>query len=533
MTSLRPLTKRRTPMKKRNLKIQYDKLMAGEGSAGAISATDFTSTDLDNILDSADAQDRKDRLAEVRTRFASFPSGLKPLMPTPKPTTIRRPSRARSTMPKTSSACLRGSGVLEFHIVVQPESDSESQAEYQKMSTRLQANGPRVEAGDVSRWYLVDNIKQVKWPAAKYGGKSYVLLWTTPEKSLDHRSGQKSWALKDARSETLQTGETVVAFTFNAQGGVLFGELTGPNKQHPMAVVLDDKIVNIATIQSKITETGTINGGSEGFSQSELEYLVNTLTAGSLPAQLAENPISERQVGSQLGEDNLRHGLIACGLGLVVVAVFLIGYYYVAGIVATFAVFMNVVLILGVMAALNATFTLPSIAGIVLTIGTAVDANVLIFERLREEQHRGLSLRMALRNAYGKAFSAIVDSNMTTVITSLFLIWFGTEEVKGFGITLIIGIVASLFTALFVTRTIFGIMIDVFGMKKLGSLPLTFPKWDKAASAEHRLDGNGLGVCDLQRDCHRRGANDVRHQSAAKGRCSISSLLPVLQCNSN
>jgi len=135
--------------------------------------------------------------------------------------------------------------------------------------------------------------------------------------------------------------------------------------------------------------------------------------------------------------------------------------------------------LLGVMAALNATFTLPSIAGIVLSVGTAVDANVLIFERLREEQHRGLSLRMALKNAYDKAMSAILDSNATTFITSFFLIWFGTEEVKGFGITLIIGILASLFTALFVTRTIFGLLIDKFGVRELRSLPLTFPKWDK------------------------------------------------------
>src|SRR6185437_9290060 len=110
--------------------------------------------------------------------------------------------------------------------------------------------------------------------------------------------------------------------------------------------------------------------------------------------------------------------------------------------------------------------------------GTAVDANVLIFERLREEQHRGLSLRLALRNAYGKAFSAIVDSNMTTAITSLFLIMFGTEEVKGFGVTLIIGIVASLFTALFVTRTVFNVLIENFGIKNLRSIPLVFPKWD-------------------------------------------------------
>ncbi len=459
------------------LRIDYDKLLSGEGSTDPIASTNLTSTDLDNILDSDDAQDRQTRLAEVRSRFTDFPDRLKAIDAYVSAFDARAKVKDSLDDAEDLKRMLRGSGVLEFHIVVEPQVDSE---EYRKMTARLQADGPRVEAGDQTRWYLVDNIKQVKYPAVTYGGKSYVLCWITPEKSLDQRAGQKSWALKDARSETLQTGETVVAFTFNAQGGVLFGELTGPNQKHPMAVVLDDKIINVATIQSKITESGTINGGQDGFSQSELEYLVNTLTAGSLPAQLAEQPISERQVGSQLGADNLRHGLVACGLGLVVVAVFLIGYYYVAGIVATFAVFMNVVLILGVMAALNATFTLPSIAGIVLTIGTAVDANVLIFERLREEQHRGLSLRMALRNAYGKAFSAIVDSNMTTVITSLFLIWFGTEEVKGFGITLIIGIVASLFTALFVTRTIFGIMIDVFGVKTLGSFPLTFPKWDKA-----------------------------------------------------
>jgi len=161
-----------------------------------------------------------------------------------------------------------------------------------------------------------------------------------------------------------------------------------------------------------------------------------------------------------------------------VVAIFLCGYYFLAGFVATCAVVMNVLLVLAVMAFLNATFTLPSIAGTVLSVGTAVDANVLIFERLREEQHRGLSLRLALRNAYGKAFSAIVDSNMTTAITSLFLIMFGTEEVKGFGVTLIIGIVASLFTALFVTRTVFNVLIENFGIKNLRSIPLVFPKWD-------------------------------------------------------
>jgi SecD/SecF fusion protein len=159
--------------------------------------------------------------------------------------------------------------------------------------------------------------------------------------------------------------------------------------------------------------------------------------------------------------------------------VILIGYYYLAGLVAFGAVCMNLLMILGVMAAGNFTFTLPGIAGIVLSIGAAVDANVLIFERLREEQERGLSLKLALRNAYAKAWSAIVDSNATTVITSVVLYSLGSEEVKGFGITLLIGLVSSLFTALFVTKTVFAVMIDKFGVKNLSSLPLTFPKWDK------------------------------------------------------
>ena len=250
-----------------------------------------------------------------------------------------------------------------------------------------------------------------------------------------------------------------------------------------MAIMLDGRVISAPNINSPITGgSGIITGGGNGFTAGEMDYLVRMLSAGSLPAQLNDEPISERTVGPQLGEDNLRAGLLACGLGLVVVAVFLIGYYYLAGVVAFGAILMNIVLILGSMAAIHATFTLPGIAAIVLTIGTAVDANVLVFERLREEQHRGLSLRMALRNAYDRAFSAIVDSNMTTVITSFFLILFGTEEVKGFGITLIIGIVCSLFTALFVTRTVFGILIDHFGVRQLGSLPLSSPSGTSCSS---------------------------------------------------
>src|SRR3954470_13993131 len=185
-----------------------------------------------------------------------------------------------------------------------------------------------------------------------------------------------------------------------------------------MAIMLDDRVLTAPNIQSQIGASGIITGT---YTKPELRYLISTLNAGSLPAQLAEEPISERTVGPQLGADNLRARLLSCVWVLVVVAIFLISYYYLSGVVALIAVVMNVVLILGSLAAINATFTLPGIAGIVLTIAASVDANVLIFERLREEQHRGLSLRMAMRNAYDRAFSAILDSNATTVFTSLFL----------------------------------------------------------------------------------------------------------------
>lgn len=376
---------------------------------------------------------------------------------------------------------LRGSGVLEYHILVQPDAEDISQIQAMRERLKPDGPGPIIQGGDTMRWFLVDpkGFHGQGYIVDTYRNKTYVLGWITPDKSLDHREGQKQWALTGASPEQDPNGQLVVGFTFDAQGASDFGNLTKNNIGKPLAVVLDGKVVNAAYIRSMITARGQIDGGAEGFSRAELDYLVNTLSAGSLPAQLEDQPISERHVEPELGRSNLVHGLLACVVGVAVVGVFLIGYYYLAGVVAFFAVIMNLLIVLGVMAALNATFTLPSIAGIVLSVGTAVDANVLIFERLREEQHRGLSLRMALRNAYDKAMSAILDSNATTFITSIFLIWFGTEEVKGFGTTLVIGILASLFTALFVTRTIFGLLVDHAGVRELGSLPLTFPKWDK------------------------------------------------------
>ncbi len=460
------------------LRIEYSNLLhpkpqPGELAARSpIAATNFQPDELDSIL--AEPK-RDDDLTSVRKQFSDFPARLKAI--DQYVTAFDSVKGARGSLDDVTDLKrkLQGAGVLEYHILFE---DYNSPA-YQKMVERLQTEGPKVKAGDDTRWFQVDDQKQFARPTVEYNKKRYALVYITREKSIDNRPGQKKWALKDAQIETEMSGEQVVGFTFDPQGGAYMRQLTQANVQKPMAIVLDGKIISAPNINDVIGERGLINGGEKGFTSQELDYLVSTLRAGSLPAQLAEEPISEKTVGPQLGQDNLRAGLLACFAGLAVVGVFLIGYYYLSGIVAFFAVVLNILIILAVMSALNATFTLPSIAGIVLTIGTAVDANVLVFERLREEELHGVGIRVALRNAYGKAFSAIFDSNMTTIITSACLILFGTEEVRGFGVTLIIGIVASLFTALFVTRTIFNVMVEHFGVKKLGSVPMSFPRWDK------------------------------------------------------
>jgi len=372
---------------------------------------------------------------------------------------------------------LRGSGVLEFHILV---TDLDS-PQAREMIERLEKQGPAPRPGDVMRWYEVDNPEEFKGHAVRtFADKQWVLAWTTPEKSMVHTKDSRPWGLRRAYKGYGPSGMPVVEFEFDEQGAALFGQLTRAHINQPLAIMLDDKVISAPNINTAIEGgRGYIEGGGGGFSEQELRYLVSTLSAGSLPAKLSEEPVSERTVGPQLGHDNLMAGFWSCVAGLLVTAFFMIGYYYFSGVVATFAVVMNMVMILGIMALFNATLTLPGIAGIILTVGMAVDANVLIFERLREEQLRGLSIRMALRNAYDRAWSAILDSNVTTAITSIVLYWLGSEEVKGFGLTLLIGILSSMFTALFVTKTVFIIAIEKFNVRKLGSLPLTFPQWDQ------------------------------------------------------
>lgn len=367
---------------------------------------------------------------------------------------------------------LKGSGVLEFHILV------EDSYAVKQMAERLRAEGPSPRPDDTMRWYEIDQEDQFKGrerSVTTYQGKKWALVYITPEESLDRHSGD--WGLEKAgRGFDPQKGKPMVDFSFNPKGAMKFGDLTGSHIGKPLAIVLDDRLISAPNINSRIEANGQISGD---YSENDLAYMINTLNAGSLPAKLDEQPVREITIASTLGADNLKKGLGACVISVVVVIIIMTFYYHLAGFIASMAVVFNLVMNISVLAMFSGTFTLPGIAALALTLGMAVDANVLIYERLREEQHRGLSLRLALHNAYDRAFSAIFDGNLTTIITSMILYWLGSDEIKGFGLTLTIGVSCSMFTALFVTRWVFDILIEKFNLTHLGSLPLTIPKIDQ------------------------------------------------------
>jgi SecD/SecF fusion protein len=473
--------------KNKDAAAQADAEIKYEDLKTKLDATNINVADLQEQLGTAGGTELQAKINDVIAKNSDFPARVDALKDFE--VAYADYNTVKSSLDDSSDLkrLLKGSGVLEFHILI-------GAADRDVANTMMQRTSPSQQAGDTARWYRVERPEEFgrhNGVTKEFNGKLYVLCdQRVPEKALTSHMDAR-WSLQSAYpTRDGNTGDMVVGFTFDPQGAKYFADLTGQNIGQPMAIILDDKVISAPNINSQISGSGIISGGRGGYTPDELSYLVNTLNAGSLPAQLADEPISERSVGSSLGADNLRAGLMSCGFGLIVVAVFLTFYYHIAGIVATCAVVMNVVLILGVLAALNATFTLPSIAGIVLTIGTAVDANVLVFERLREEQHRGLGIRLALRNAYERAFSAILDSNMTTAITSAVLYLLGSEEVKGFGLTLLIGIVCSLFTALFVTRTVFSIMVERFGLTRLGSFPDMVPAWDRLLKP--KIDWMGL-----------------------------------------
>jgi preprotein translocase subunit SecD len=258
-------------------------------------------------------------------------------------------------------------------------------------------------------------------------------------------------------------GNPTVSLTFNSQGSDDFERITGENVRKRLAIVLDGVVHSAPVIQERIAGGNAQITGN--FTIDEARDLAIILRAGALPAPV--NILEERTVGPSLGNDSIRQGIHATLIGTLLVILFMMIYYRISGTIADLALIINIVLVLGVLAAFRATLTLPGIAGLLLTVGVAVDANILIFERIREELRTGKTIRLALDTGYNRAFMTIIDTHITGIVAAVFLIMFGTGPIKGFAVTTIIGLLASLFTAVFVTRVIFDYILSNFNIKKL------------------------------------------------------------------
>jgi len=263
------------------------------------------------------------------------------------------------------------------------------------------------------------------------------------------------------------TSRPQIALEFNSEGAQLFGQITTDNVNRRMAIILDGKLASAPNINEPILGGRAQISGS--YTEKEAFELANVLQN---PLQAPLQLLGESQVDPTLGAETIARGVRAALLGLILVCVFMLVYYVVGGAVANAALVLNMIILLGVMCSIQATFTLPGIAGIVLTIGMAVDANVLIFERIREELRAGKSLRGSIAAGYDRAFSTIFDANITTLIASVILIFMGTGAIKGFGVTLSIGIAASMFSALVFTRLIFDWLLDKRIIQKLSMMSL-------------------------------------------------------------
>ncbi len=263
--------------------------------------------------------------------------------------------------------------------------------------------------------------------------------------------------LRNARAEadTQRPGLYVASFTLSNDGASRFGPFTERNIGRSMAVVLDHRIQQVATIQSRIDDRGQIEGR---YTLQEAQDLTLVLRSGSLPASI--HYLEERTVGPSLGADSIRSGLAAVLTGLAAVVGFMLFYYRLSGINAVVALVLNLLMLLAVLAYVGATLTLPGIAGVLLTIGMAVDANVLIFERIREELRAGKSVVAAVENGFNRAFVTIFDTNATTIIAAFFLYSFGAGPIRGFAVTLTAGLLANLFAAVYVSRTIFEYLLN-------------------------------------------------------------------------
>jgi preprotein translocase subunit SecD len=297
-----------------------------------------------------------------------------------------------------------------------------------------------------------DSMLVQEYPGA--GGQTA----TSPQWYLIDRSAVVSGTdVRNARAEVNpeMPGSYQISFTLGRDAAARFGPFTERNRGRPLCIVLDNRIRSVATIQARIEDSGRITGT---FTLQEANDLALVLREGALPASIKY--LEERSVGPSLGADSIRAGFTAVAVGFAAVVAFMLFYYRLSGINAFISLLLNLLILMAVLAYFGATLTLPGIAGILLTIGMAVDANVLVFERIREELRAGKGVVSSVENGFDRAFTTIFDTNATTIIAAVFLLAFGTGPIRGFAVTLTVGLVANLFAAVYVSRAIFEFLLS-------------------------------------------------------------------------
>lgn len=368
-------------------------------------------------------------------------------------------------------------GTLEFEILA-TSANSEHRSMIRRANALPKEEDTLFEGGlAVARWVEIDEGERISrtgeelLPAEirtkERDGRTFeqvLVALTHPDRRVTGEFLTKAMPQQDS------TRGIVVSFRFNQVGAARFYALTTTYRplkdgnKYRLAILLDGKVKSAPALNQPISDQGVIEGN---FTPKEVRELVDVLNAGALDVPLKQTPISEFTISPLLGLDVRTRGLQSIAGSCVVVVFFMVVYYKVAGIIAVFCLALNIVLIIGSMVFIHGTFTLPGLAGIALTVGMAVDANVLIFERMREESARGASTKMAINAGFAKALSAIVDSNLTTLMTALILYWIGTDQVRGFAVTLFIGLVMSLFSALFFGRLMFDVLESKRWLKKI------------------------------------------------------------------
>ena len=446
--------------------LEFKLLDTEEAVKNFIKAVDDTLTKYPEIIDAAEAgeefipEEKGTTLAVVESTAAE----------TPKDTLAENEEKKDTTVGKAGElfgekdTALAGLGEEEvggyaFSALVEPYKEEILIPRMNYQTVKRLLEHPKVKAcippGDELHW--ANEFEEMR-------GEDVMRLYITKKRAevtgTYLRSANFGFA---SPSDPKAAGQPVVNLTFNRKGAAIFSAVTGANVNKRLAIILDGKIHSAPVIQTRIRDGRARITGIRKVE--EARDLSIVLRAGNLPAPLTI--IEERTIGPALGQDSIKRGIFATILGGILIFFFMIIYYRLSGIIAVIALILNLFLLLAAMAGLHATLTLPGIAGIILTMGMAVDANVLIFERIREELRTGKTVRASIDAGYSRAFRTILDANFTTLISAIILYYFGTGPVKGFAITLSFGIIISMFTAIIVTRMIFAVVTEAGRAKSL------------------------------------------------------------------